>query len=182
MYSGLNRWYENTRIIFDKKTFIVENGDVVTVLIRTALFETPQITRTILTTLSKNKITDDGVTLMNKTTGETTILSNNKKKHQRSDLLLKRQNAIKDLSKLPANEIIDDSVPYHNLTTTTASAATITTNNKKSPIKYDRRTSVSEYYNPDRSKKTSVASKFWQRTENVRDRLRGSGYAKTTHG
>ena len=50
-YSGLNRWYENTRIIFDKKTFIVENGDVVTVLIRTALFETPQITRTILTTL-----------------------------------------------------------------------------------------------------------------------------------
>ena len=122
-YSGLNRWYENTRIIFDKKTFIVENGDVVTVLIRTALFETPQITRTILTTLSKNKITDDGMTLMNKTTGETTILSNNKKKHQRSDLLLKRQNAVKDLSKLPANEIIDDSVPYHNLTTTTASAA-----------------------------------------------------------
>ena len=159
-YSGLNRWYENTRIIFDKKTFIVENGDVVTVLIRTALFETPQITRTILTTLSKNKITDDGVTLMNKTTGETTILSNNKKKHQRSDLLLKRQNAVKDLSKLPANEIIDDSVPYHNLTTTTASAATITTNNKKSPIKYDRRTSVSEYYNPDRSKKTSVASSY----------------------
>ena len=159
-YSGLNRWYENTRIIFDKKTFIVENGDVVTVLIRTALFETPQITRTILTTLSKNKITDDGVTLMNKTTGETTILSNNKKKHQRSDLLLKRQNAVKDLSKLPANEIIDDSVPYHNLTTTTASAATITTNNKKSPIKYDRRTSVSEYYSPDRSKKKSVASSY----------------------
>ena len=159
-YSGLNRWYENTRIIFDKKTFIVENGDVVTVLIRTALFETPQITRTILTTLSKNKITDDGVTLMNKTTGETTILSNNKKKHQRSDLLLKRQNAVKDLSKLPANEIIDDSVPYHNLTTTTASAATITTNNKKSPIKYDRRTSVSEYYSPDRSKKKSVTSSY----------------------
>ena len=159
-YSGLNRWYENTRIIFDKKTFIVENGDVVTVLIRTALFETPQITRTILTTLSKNKITDDGMTLMNKTTGETTILSNNKKKHQRSDLLLKRQNAVKDLSKLPANEIIDDSVPYHNLTTTTASAATITTNNKKSPIKYDRRTSVSEYYSPDRSKKKSVASSY----------------------
>ena len=97
---------------------------------------------------------------MNKTTGETTILSNNKKKHQRSDLLLKRQNAIKDLSKLPANEIIDDSVPYHNLTTTTASAATITTNNKKSPIKYDRRTSVSEYYSPDRSEKTSVASSY----------------------
>ena len=162
-YSGLNRWYENTRIIFDKKTFIVENGDVVTVLIRTALFETPQITRTILTTLSKNKITDDGMTLMNKTTGETTILSNNKEKHQRSDLLLKRQNAVKDLSKLPANEIIDDSVPsspYHNSTTTTASAATITTNNKKSPIKYDRRTSVSEYYSPDRSKKTSVASSY----------------------
>ena len=159
-YSGLNRWYENTRIIFDKKTFIVENGDVVTVFIRTALFETPQITRTILTTLSKNKITDDGMTLMNKTTGETTILSNNKEKHQRSDLLLKRQNAVKDLSKLPANEIIDDSVPYHNLTTTTASAATITTNNKKSPIKYDRRTSVSEYYSPDRSKKTSVASSY----------------------
>ena len=94
-YSGLNRWYENTRIIFDKKTFIVENGDVVTVLIRTALFETPQITRTILTTLSKNKITDDGVTLMNKTTGETTILSNNKKKTSEKRLVIKKTKCYK---------------------------------------------------------------------------------------
>ena len=46
---GFVRWFENTRITFATKTFFrVETNTLVTVMKRTAIFETPQITETLL--------------------------------------------------------------------------------------------------------------------------------------
>ena len=48
---GFVRWFENTRITFATKTFFrAETNTLVTVMKRTAIFETPQITETLLST------------------------------------------------------------------------------------------------------------------------------------
>jgi hypothetical protein len=168
---GFSRWYTNTRIIFDKKTFLVENGDIVTVLIRKALFETPQVTRTILSTMKKEHLNNQP--LLNTTTGVITIVnregdynqqnvtghvagsnnvptSNNAtvdNTNSRKKNILKRQNAVSDFTGLQQSKEM------------------------KLPIKYDRKSSIISV-SPKLSKneqKTAYHSNFTSPGKNYSD-------------
>ena len=115
---GFERWHTYTRIVFNKKTYVVENGDVVTVLIRQCLFENPITTRTILSIIPERDTR--GIPLMNIATGHISTNMDTTGKRERPGGIkppLERQNAVKHME-----EVIEKS--------------------SVSPIKYDMRTST----------------------------------------
>ena len=117
---GFERWYTFTRIVFNKKTYVVENGDVVTVLIRQCLFEHPSRTRHILSIVPERDTR--GIPLMNKVSGHISInMDANSKKREAPNVTkrcLERQNAVKHIT-------MEEAVGKSSV----------------SPIKYDMRTS-----------------------------------------
>ena len=126
---GFDRWYKFTRIVFNKKTYVVENGDVVTVLIRQCLFEHPPITRRILSIVPERDTR--GIPLINKTSGDISINMDTNSKRERPDgtkPCLERQNAVKHIT-------MEEAVGKSSV----------------SPIKYDMRTSRSSLFSLDRS-------------------------------
>ena len=121
---GFDRWYKFTRIVFNKKTYVVENGDVVTVLIRQCLFEHPPITRRILSIVPERDTR--GIPLINKTSGDISINMDTNSKRERPDgtkPCLERQNAVKHIT-------MEEAVGKSSV----------------SPIKYDMRTSRSSLF------------------------------------